>query len=80
MQIMIRQMLKDNGATDVRTANSGAEAFSILKTAPADVVITDWHMPEMTGIELLQAIKSDPDLFTILVLCTEQRHSLEARL
>lgn len=68
MQVMIRQMLKDNGATDVRTANSGAEAFSILKTAPANVVITDWHMPEMTGIELLQAIKSDPDLFTTLVL------------
>ncbi|MDY0039427.1 MAG: response regulator [Desulforhabdus sp.] len=68
MQVMIRQMLKDSGAVDVRTAHNGADAFRKLKSAPADVVISDWHMPGMTGVELLQAIKNDPDLFTTLVL------------
>jgi len=75
MQVMIRQMLKDSGATDVRTSNSGADAFRILKSAPADVVISDWHMPGMTGIELLQAIKNDPDLFTTMVLIVSSEAS-----
>ena len=68
MQVMIRQMLRDCGATNLRFADSGIEAYQSLKTHRSQVVITDWHMPRMTGPELLQAIKSDPELFDIKVL------------
>lgn len=68
MQVMIRQMLKDSGAGDLRFASNGAEAYRSLKANPVDMVISDWHMPGMTGIELLQTIKNDPDLFTTMVI------------
>jgi two-component system chemotaxis response regulator CheY len=73
MQVMVRQMLRDNGVINMRFADSGIEAYRMLKANPADVVITDWHMPRMTGVELLQAIKNDPDLFAtqVLILSSE---------
>ena len=68
MQTMVRQMLRDNGAGSLRVAESASEAFRMLRAKPAQVIITDWHMPGMTGIELLQAIKGDPDLFRTQVM------------
>lgn len=68
MQVMIRQTLRDMGAVNIRFASSGFEAYQMLKIQPADVVITDWYMPQMTGVELLQQIKNDADLFQTLVL------------
>jgi two-component system chemotaxis response regulator CheY len=68
MQVMVRQMLRDGGAANLRFADSGIEAYRMLKAQPVDVVITDWHMPRMTGIELLQAIKNDAEIFKTLVL------------
>ena len=68
-------MLKDNGATDLRFAAGGAEAFQILKATPSQVVITDWHMPRMTGIELLQAVRNDPDVFKTQVLIISSESS-----
>ena len=75
MQVMVRQMLRDNGALNMRFADSGIEAFHMLKAQPSQVVITDWHMPRMTGAELLQAIKNDPELFTIQVLLISSERS-----
>lgn len=68
MQVMIRQMLRNNGVVNLRFAESGSEGFRLLKAKPADVVVTDWHMPQMTGVELLQTIKNDADLFRTQVL------------
>jgi two-component system chemotaxis response regulator CheY len=41
-------------------AENGLEAIEHLKKAPADLVVTDLHMPEMDGTELLKRIKSSP--------------------
>ena len=54
--------LRNIGATDVRLAASGAEALHLLKLRPAHIVLTDLWMPEMTGEELVRAIREDPDL------------------
>ena len=42
---------------DVQTAESGREALAMLEASPVDIILTDIKMPEMTGIELLRAIK-----------------------
>jgi signal transduction histidine kinase len=52
----------------VYEAQSGAEALEIVKTTNLDVVITDQRMPEMTGIELLEALRDlKPDVAGIVL-------------
>lgn len=41
-------------------ANSGPEVLDLLATAPCSAVVLDNHMPGITGIELVEAIRSDP--------------------
>ncbi|MBX7060127.1 MAG: sigma-54 dependent transcriptional regulator [Pyrinomonadaceae bacterium] len=52
----------------VRTARNGREGLEALDAEPADVVISDVKMPDMTGIEMLRAIReTQPDLGLILM-------------
>ena len=49
-------------------AHSGRAALQLLKSEPFDVVLLDIQMPEMTGIEVLQALREDPELSRIPVI------------
>lgn len=52
----------------VRTARNGREGLEALESEPADVVVSDVKMPDMTGIEMLRAIReTQPDLGLILM-------------
>jgi CheY-like chemotaxis protein len=48
------------GARQIVLANNGREALAILNTRRVDVIVSDWNMPVMTGLELLLAVRSDP--------------------
>ena len=53
---------------DVHVAQNGLEAFRLLKQVKPDIVITDYDMPEINGIELLKEIKkSDPGMPVIMI-------------
>ena len=56
---MLREMVRSIGAGAVFAAQSGREALTILEDAASavNVIICDWMMPEMTGIELLAAVR-----------------------
>lgn len=68
MREMVRAMLKANHYSGVVCAQSGKEAMRLISSHPFDVVITDWGMPHMSGIELLKCIKSDSNLFRKAVM------------
>ena len=54
---------------DVTTANDGEEGLRLAQAAPyADVILLDLLMPKMPGIEVLRALKSQPETKTIPVL------------
>src|SRR4051812_48952175 len=60
-------MLKREGY-EVITASNGAEALDRLKKERVDLVISDLQMPEVSGMELLQAAKElDPELVVIMI-------------
>jgi signal transduction histidine kinase/CheY-like chemotaxis protein/class 3 adenylate cyclase len=55
----------------IRTAHNGAVAYEIAQTFRPDLILTDWMMPEVTGLELIQLIRAHPDLSsTPIVLLT----------
>jgi two-component system, chemotaxis family, chemotaxis protein CheY len=68
MRDMIRVMLKNNGYDSLTFVESGKQALRSLAKHPIHLVMTDWNMPNMTGIELLKQIKGDPEFFSIPVM------------
>ena len=68
MRRIVKNLLNDLGFTNLAEADDGSTALVELKKAPFDMVVTDWNMPGVTGIELLKAIRADPALAKIPVL------------
>ena len=68
MRRIVRNLLKELGFTNVDEAEDGVAALAKLKGGKFDFVISDWNMPNMTGIELLRAVRSDPSLASLPVL------------
>jgi two-component system chemotaxis response regulator CheY len=58
-QIVIRTLRQAGYDWDVREAANGAEALEAIRADEPDVVLSDWNMPEMTGIELLRALRAN---------------------
>ncbi len=61
------------GAASFYQAGDGTEALKVLKDEWMDIVITDFNMPEMNGLEMISAMKKDDELSTIpaIVVTTE---------
>lgn len=59
MRRIVRNLLKELGFTNVDEAEDGQVALHKLKTQHFDFVVSDWNMPNMTGIELLRAVRAD---------------------
>ncbi|MCR6667384.1 MAG: chemotaxis response regulator CheY [Methyloversatilis sp.] len=68
MRRIVRNLLKELGFTNVDEAEDGVIALQKLKASDFDFVVTDWNMPNMTGIELLRAIRADAALKALPVL------------
>ncbi len=68
MRRILRNLLKELGFMNVQEAEDGVEALAKLKEGNFDFVVTDWNMPNMSGIELLHAIRTDAKLKHMPVL------------
>ena len=62
MRKVIKNLLKQTGYNNVSEAEDGVEALKALKSEKMDFIISDWNMPNMTGLELLKAVRADKDL------------------
>ncbi len=62
MRRIVRNLLKELGFSNVDEAEDGQVALHKLKNGQFDFVVSDWNMPNMTGIELLKAMRADPQL------------------
>lgn len=72
-RIVVKSALKKAGYTGVRLADSAHEALRMLEESPADVVLADWMMPEMNGLELTDCIRQndeDKGIYTSIILFT----------
>jgi len=63
MRRIVRNLLKELGFANVHEAEDGVEALNKLRSENNfDFVVSDWNMPNMTGIELLKVIRADAAL------------------
>ena len=68
MRKIIRNQLVELGFENITDAEDGTKALTILKKQEFDLVITDWNMPNMAGIDLLKKIRSSTTLCDLPVL------------
>ena len=68
MRRIIRNVLKQIGYTDLHEAEDGAVGLKKLREGGFGLVVSDWNMPVMSGIELLRAIRADSDIKHLPVL------------
>ncbi|HAF45009.1 MAG: chemotaxis response regulator CheY [Sideroxyarcus sp.] len=68
MRRIVRNLLKELGFANVQEAEDGVDALNKLRGEKFDFVVSDWNMPNMTGIELLRAIRADGGLKHLPVL------------
>jgi two-component system chemotaxis response regulator CheY len=68
MRRIVRNLLKELGFVNVQEAEDGVQALAKLRSDTFDFVVSDWNMPNMTGIELLRTIRADAKLKHLPVL------------
>jgi len=74
---VVAMKLRNNGF-DVITADNGAEAYKLCCEEKPDIIITDYQMPQMTGIELIEKVRSNPDVRHIpIIMLTARGFAIE---
>ncbi|MDZ4384450.1 MAG: chemotaxis response regulator CheY [Nitrospirota bacterium] len=68
MRRIVKNILKQIGYTAIDEAEDGNGALAKLRQDKYDLIVSDWNMPNMTGLDLLKAIRADGALNGIPVL------------
>jgi CheY-like chemotaxis protein/anti-sigma regulatory factor (Ser/Thr protein kinase) len=61
-------ILEKNAGVQVRTASNGAEALEAIRSRRPDVVVTDLQMPEMNGLQLVEAVRADYPILPVILM------------
>ena len=79
---IVRGILQRIGFTNIEEAEDGQKAYALLVSKKFDLVISDWNMPNMTGIDLLRRMRAHPQLhnlpFIMVTAEAKQENVLEA--
>lgn len=62
MRRILKNILRQLGFTNISEADDGKNALNMLKKKKFDLILCDWNMPEMPGIELLKQVRADDGL------------------
>jgi len=75
MRRIIKNLLRELGFTNTHEADDGNTALPMLKDGDYELLVTDWNMPGMEGIDLLKAVRADPSLakLPVLMVTAEQK-------
>jgi two-component system chemotaxis response regulator CheY len=69
MRMMLSGILKQVGFTDVAQAGNGKEGLAHLTAHPdTNLAMVDWNMPEMTGIEMVEAVRQNAQLNDVCLM------------
>lgn len=77
MRAVTVNQLRALGCEKIKVARNGASALQTLHNSKIDVVLCDWNMPVMSGLDLLKAVRADPKLVKLpfLMITAEAERS-----
>ncbi|RYZ55371.1 MAG: response regulator [Proteobacteria bacterium] len=83
MRRIVKTLMKQNGYTNFTEAEDGEQALRMLNAEmDYEMVVSDWNMPNMTGLELLKAVRADAKLkhlpFLMVTAEAEKENIIEA--
>ena len=82
MRRIVKNLLKQLGFENIDEAENGEDALRKLKSGEYGLVVSDWNMPVMEGLELLKHIRNDPQLkdipFLMVTAEAEKEKVIEA--
>jgi two-component system, chemotaxis family, chemotaxis protein CheY len=81
MRMIVKRTLRQAGFGDhtIDEAEDGQEAYTAIKASPPDLLLTDWNMPNMTGIELLETLKQNGTVIKAGFVTTEGTPEMRKR-
>jgi len=65
MRRIIKNVLKQMGFTNIVEAVDGSDALETLKEEDVGLIVSDWNMPNMSGLEFLKVVRGDDNYKTI---------------
>ena len=71
MRKIIIRSLNSVGITDIVEAANGQEAIDKFKETPVDLILTDWNMPEKSGLDVVVEIRATGSQVPIIMVTTE---------
>jgi two-component system, chemotaxis family, chemotaxis protein CheY len=71
MRRIIRSLLEEVGVTSAKEAADGAEALALFEAGQFDLVLTDWNMPNKSGLEVVREIRAKGSTVPIVMITTE---------
>ena len=81
MRRILKNILRQIGFTNISEADDGKNALTMLKKKRFDLILCDWNMPEMPGIELLERVRADDglkDIPFVMVTAEAQKENILA--
>jgi two-component system, chemotaxis family, chemotaxis protein CheY len=87
MRKVVKKVLTELGYSDIQEAEDGKAALALIQQAasngsPFQCIVSDWNMPNMTGLELLKTCKADPKFkdvpFMLVTAESEKEQIIEA--
>ena len=82
MRRILKNVLGQIGLTNIIEADDGTTAIDVLKDNKIDLIVSDWNMPKMSGLDLLKTVRSNEDTkdtpFLMVTAASQKDDVLEA--
>jgi len=62
IRLLMKMQLRHMGFSRIHEAEDGRAALALLRKEKVDLIISDWHMPLMNGVELLRTVRDREEL------------------
>lgn len=62
MRRIVKNILTQLGYKNIIEADDGTTALNVLKSEKIELIVSDWNMPKMTGLDLLKAVRADASM------------------
>ncbi len=78
MRTILRRLLADCGYTEIGEAANGREGLDMLNAGYVpELLLVDWNMPEMSGIELVSAVREHPEWSELILVMITTETSID---